>query len=203
MLIGVTGCIGAGKSSVAHMLVVMLDGVYLSADQVCAELLERDRQGYTEVVELWGTKFLDEEGIIDREKVRKAVFENRDIRLQLESILHPLVRKRLKKLRDSKGTGEFIVAEVPLLFESGWDEDFDWVVSVYVPVELSVSRVMIRDKMSEHDIRAILAAQLKPEIKRDRADSVIDNTSDRTHTKKQVRNLVTLLKQADQSFSAD
>lgn len=203
MLIGVTGCIGAGKSCVARMLGTMLDGDYLSADQICAEMLKRDKQGYTEVVDLWGKKFLDEQGDIDRERVRKKVFNNREIRQQLESILHPLVRTRLKQLRDSKGTGDFIVAEVPLLFETGWEEDFDWVVSVYVPSELSVSRVMMRDKMSEHDVRAILAAQLAPEIKRDRADSVIDNTRGRAHTKKQVRNLVSLLQQSDQSISAE
>lgn len=203
MLIGVTGCIGAGKSSVARMLGTMLDGDYLSADRICAELLERDKQGYTKVVDLWGKKILDEQGDINREVVRKKVFDNREIRQQLESILHPLVRMRLKQLRDSKGTGDFIVAEVPLLFETGWEEDFDWVVSVYVPSELSVSRVMMRDKMSEHDVRAILAAQLAPEIKRDRADSVIDNTRGRAHTEKQVRNLVSLLQQSDRSISTE
>ena len=203
MLIGVTGCIGAGKSSVARTLADMLGGVFLSADQICAELLEQDGQGYSEVVNLWGRKFLNDNGNIDRKLVRKTLFENQKIRRQFESILHPLVRQRLKQLKDSKDTGEFIVAEIPLLYESGWEGDFDWVIAVYVPAELSVSRVMMRDKTTEYDVRAILAAQLAPEIKRDLADSVIDNTSSLAHTEEQIRNLVSLLQQSDHSFSAD
>lgn len=195
MLIGVTGSIGAGKSCVATQLGRLLKAKTICADQICRELLKRDRQGYLEVVRYWLQRFLDVDGNIDRSLLRDTLFRDDKIRLRLEAILHPLVRARLQDAKHSAARTGFVVAEVPLLFESGWQDDFDWIVAVYAPAEVSLLRVPERDGTSIDEVRNILAVQMSPEEKRDRADSVIDNSADWAGTEKQIRMLAVYLRE--------
>jgi dephospho-CoA kinase len=195
VLIGVTGGIGAGKSHVALKLGLLLDAPLFNADDICRELLEPDQYGYREVVSRWGERFLDGGKNIDRPKLRRETFENTSIRLHLEAILHPAVKKRLAEASAAVGKTGFIIAEVPLLYECGWQEDFDWVISVFVPPELAALRVAERDNTSIDEVRTIIDAQLDPVVKKERADSVIDNRSDWLETEKQLDNLAAFLRQ--------
>lgn len=195
MLIGVTGGIGGGKSCVARKLAQILAAELFSADDTCRELLELGQPGYQKIISLWGERFLGEHRTINRAKLRKATFADKSIRQQLEAILHPLVRLRLEEANISIGRSGFIIAEVPLLYECGWQGDFDWIVCVYTPADLAAARVAARDGTSLEEARAIIAVQLVPEVKRERADSVIDNGAELSETEKQVKDLATFLRQ--------
>lgn len=195
MLIGVTGGIGTGKSAVTALLAGMLDAPELSADQLCRELLEPGQPGYRQFVRVFGAEFLEEPaGAIDRGRLRRELFTDDTLRRQLEAILHPLVRTALQEARVSSGSGRFVVAEVPLLFECGWQSDFDWVVCVDAPRSLAAERVAARDKVPPDEVYRVMAVQLPSEVKKKQADYCIDNTGDDAATEKQVTELASFLR---------
>lgn len=132
MLLGVTGTIGSGKSYVAARLGRLLGAPVLSADSICRELLEKDQPGYLAFLNQGGQAYLSQAGDIDRPRLRDAAFQDQGLRRILEEILHPLVRQRLTQARASLAPDTCMVAEVPLLFESGWQSDFDYIVCVSV-----------------------------------------------------------------------
>ena len=194
MLIGVTGSIGAGKSFVAGLLGNVLGAEVLSADEICRQQLEKDRGGYAAVVDRWGTTYLDESQEIDRVRLRRAVFQDPDVRRQLEDILHPLVREQVLDARQAAGPERFVVAEVPLLYESGWEGDFDWVVCVSTALDLAVARVARRDGADEGEVLTIIGTQMPSAEKQARADAVIDNSDDPEKTRDQVVQLAEFLR---------
>lgn len=178
MMIAVTGGIGSGKSTVAKILVTAVGGEYIDTDQVCRRLMERGGAGYQQFTERYGTAFLDSQGSIDRHKLRQAVFSNSSVKNDIENILHPLVRTHLKTIKEKKhGPGNRYIIEVPLLFEVGWQDDFDMSVLVYVPEDISCGRVVKRDQTSVESVRQIIASQISIEEKCKRADWVINNAT--------------------------
>ena len=163
----------------------MLSAIVVSADDICRELLEPGCKGFTLFVRSGGERFLDKKGCLDRRALREELFSNKFLKEQLESILHPLVLDEIKKTAENNPQAT-IIAEVPLLFESGWHHLFDIVISVFSPEELAIERVAVRDRVSREAVLEILAAQMAPEEKNSRADYVIDNGSDFQKTEKQL-----------------
>jgi dephospho-CoA kinase len=189
----VTGGIGSGKSRVASLLGRLLGGIVLSADDVCRELLEAGREGYLQFVRSGGTQFLDSDGVINRVKLREKIFADPALRNQLEAILHPLVLERIQAV--AKDAPEsFVIAEVPLLFERGWQDQFDTIIAVSSPEEVVVQRVVNRDRISREDVGKIIAVQMSMEEKNSRADHVIDNSADWQESEKQLVDLAARLK---------
>jgi len=175
--IAVTGNIGSGKSVVARELAVRLGAEYCNADLVCRELLEKDAPGWKAFVHRWHSRYLDDEGNIDRVALRRAIFADGQLRSELESILHPLVRQRLQELmRQCRHQQKHLVAEIPLLFESGWQHEFDRVVTVYAGPEISIRRVVARDGVSRQQVQRALAVQMDIDEKAKSSDYVIDNS---------------------------
>ncbi len=195
MLIGVTGGIGTGKSTVAKQLARTLAAPLFDADQYCRELLEPGRDGYRQFVAATGSRYLEPTSDrLDRPRLRQALFADEHVRRLLEGILHPLVRTALRTVHDQRGDAVWIVAEVPLLFECGWQDDFDWVVCVEAPREVVISRVADRDKVGSDDIEQIIDSQLSVDEKRHLADTCIDNSSDRVSLERQVAELAAQLR---------
>lgn len=193
MNIGVTGSIGAGKSFVAEILTELSGGVSIDTDQVCKELLMKNGPGYEGVVRKWGTRFLVKENSeIDRAKLRETIFHDSTIRKDLENILHPLVRENIK-IAKKKLHGKLLVVEIPLLFETGWHEDFDNSLLVVAEHEVCLKRVMDRDKVGIEHVEKILDVQMSTEEKRKLADYVIDNSGEPAETRKQVEKLLPIL----------
>ena len=118
MIVGVTGGIGSGKSRVAGLLGKILCGIVINADDVCRDLLEHGNQGYIQFVKSGGRQFLDSGGVLDRVKLREKIFTDSTLKNRLESILHPLVLEKIRSI-SFNNPETIIVAEVPLLFESG------------------------------------------------------------------------------------
>lgn len=185
MLIGITGGIGSGKSKVAERLGKLLCGIVISADDVCRDLLEAGREGYNQFVHSGGRRFLDKDGTIDRHKLRAALFTEASLRAQLESILHPLVLQNIRNVVNNN-LKSVVIAEVPLLYESGWQDEFDIIISVFCQEDSLIDRVVKRDGTSREEVGRIIAAQISVQEKNRSADYVVDNSAAWKDTEKQL-----------------
>lgn len=174
--VGLTGNVAAGKSTVADRWRAL--GVpVLSADDVAREVVEPGTPGLEEVRAEFGHGVMAGDGSLDRAALRERVFSDDEARRRLESILHPRIRARRDAwIRDTEAGGApLVVAEIPLLFETGSEQDFDVTVLVDAPEPVRLERIVEGRALSVESARAMMAAQMDPAEKRARADHVIDN----------------------------
>lgn len=194
MIVGVTGGMGAGKSSVAGLLGKRLKFDVLNADILCRDLLQQKMPGWYGIREKWGDRFFDQNGNIERPVLRQALFTDPVIRQGVELVLHPLVRQEIiSRVAEKRLNMSGMVVEVPLLFEVGWQDDFDWIVVVYAELECCVQRIVSRDLVSLEGGRAAVSAQISLEEKALRADSVIENSGSFAWTILQIYHLARFL----------
>ena len=189
MLIGVTGSIGSGKSLVARLLGEMLQAQVHSSDEICRRLLVKGEAGYQKVVQTWSDRYLTDSGEVDRVALRSAVFNDQNVRRLLEDILHPLVHRELLEAKAQNGATTVQIAEVPLLFECGWQDDFDYIVCVTADPDLVLQRVVRRDNARPEDVEKISAVQMDPALKVERSNYHIDNSGSLENTAEQVAKL--------------
>jgi dephospho-CoA kinase len=175
--IAVTGSLGSGKSTAGKILAGVLEARHVDTDQLCRKEMLPGSQGYEHFSKTFGPEYLHGDGSINRAFLRQAVFSDSRIRDELENILHPLVRQQVSDLSHvSSISGTDMVVEVPLLFEVGWQDDFDVSVVVYVPEDQCLARVSDRDGLSAEEIRRVFASQLPISLKLKYAHFVIDNS---------------------------
>ena len=167
----VTGPLACGKSTFVRMLGEM-GADTVSADGIVHDLLARDPETISKVVERFGEDVRGETGI-DRRALARAVFGDEGALQDLEDILHPLVREETDR-RVASSEAELFVAEIPLLFEGGRSGKFDYTVAVTAPEERRLAWAAERG-MAEGQVRAIEARQLPQEEKARRADLVVQN----------------------------
>lgn len=179
--VAVTGPFASGKSTFVRML-GELGADTASADEMVHHLLRWNRAAIAEIGDRFGGEVLGEEGV-DRKALGRIVFNDPAKLSELEGILHPLVHDETDRLM-SFSCSEVFVAEIPLLFEAGRGEDFDWTVSVSVPEERRAAWAAERG-VNEEARRAIEARQLSPEEKARRADVVVQNDGDLDRLKEQ------------------
>ncbi len=184
---GVLGGVGSGKSTVAQLLAEQLPGLLLDADQMVAELLQT-RAIADEVSTLLGAGLTDERGILSRPALGKRVFDDPKARKQLESILHPAVRRSLRAgLERAEATAAgWAVLDVPLLLENGLHRLCDRLIFVDVPDDLRAERAMKRHSWSRKDWQRREAAQFSVERKKSAADVILGNASGVEHLRVQV-----------------
>lgn len=187
-VIGLTGGIASGKSTVAKMLAD--EGAeIIDADLLARQAVQPGRPAYAAVVAAFGSQVVAGDGQLDRQRLGTLVFADEGRRKQLEDLIHPFVREQTEKQRTEmarRRPGALIVLDVPLLFESEMDRGLSEIVVVYVPKAVQLERLMGRDGLSETAARARIATQLDLEIKRRRATRVIDNAGSREETRRQV-----------------
>jgi dephospho-CoA kinase len=195
--IGLTGGIASGKSSVSKMLARQLGCVHIDADEICRQLLEPQEEGWQELNRIFGSRYLAADGRINRPLLRKDLFENEKFRKEINTIVHPLVKRRILAQMDhiigSAGDARVLV-EVPLLFEVHWEHLFDVIVVVYAAYEKCLNRLMKRDGIEKAAAVKELESQLPMAEKAMRADHVIDNSGPLPDTNNQVEHLAELLK---------
>lgn len=195
-IIGLTGGIASGKSTVARMIQNL--GISLiCADSLAHEALKPPNPSYKRVVESFGPEILDIDGSINRKKLGEKVFRNPHQRESLEEIIHPWVTDQIKReIKDHKARGTpLLFLDVPLLFESGLDRLCDHTVVVDVPVKILKKRLASRDPLKPREIDQRLASQMSLEEKKKRADSIIDNSGTKAKTLIQVEALIAKLAQ--------
>ena len=173
--VGLTGGIGSGKSSVARFYKQQFGIEYIDADVVCRDLLIPGASGWDAFVATFGTAFLNSDQSINRQLLRTSIFNDYDLRKQLDNIMHPLAKQEINAMLSQLNPRRCLV-EVPLLFEAGWEDDFDAVIVVYASEQSCLERLMHRDNLSREAAVKAIAAQMPLSEKTRRADHVIDNS---------------------------
>jgi dephospho-CoA kinase len=188
---GLTGGIATGKSFVARCF-AELGATVVSADDWARQAVLPGSPGLEAIVARFGAAVLVPSGELDRTALAERIFADPEERRALEQILHPRIyeigRAALDRLTAARPEA-LVIAEIPLLFETGRDWGLAGTILVYAPADVQVARLVARDGLTATDARARLAAQLPIDAKRDRADHVIDNGGDRDATERQVRAL--------------
>jgi len=175
-VVGLTGGIGSGKSTVARFFGAL--GVpVIDADQVAREVVEPGTDGLAEVVAAFGDEVLDDEGRLDRAAVADRVFEDEAARKRLESILHPrIAAASMQKLAALSAAGHaYAIYEAALIVENGAYRTMNALVVVTVDEATQLARVRARDDLDEAAVRKRIASQLPQAEKVAVADWVIDN----------------------------
>lgn len=188
-IIGLTGGIASGKSTVSKRLHELYGAAHIDADEAAYRIAEPGAPLWRLFVERYGKeKALKEDGTLDRASIGKIIFANPDERAWLDSVSHPLVKEELLgKLEDCRRLGaEAAVLDVPLLYEVGWENMADSVWVVYVSPETQLKRLMERNNLTEELARDRISSQMPLAEKKARADVVIDNNGDLESTNRQI-----------------
>lgn len=189
VVVGLTGGIGSGKSTVARLFGNL--GVHwVDADDVAREMVEPGTPALARIAEHFGTGILLPEGGLDRAGLRQIVFNDPSERAWLESLLHPIIRDELiRQLRPADYELPYTLLVSPLLLETDQHNLVNRIVVVDVPVSVQIERTMARDANARDQVERIIAAQISREKRLERADDVIDNDRPMNEVERQVLDL--------------
>ena len=177
-VIGITGGVGAGKSSVMAILERNTESIVVIADETAKKMLEPDAACYNDIVSLLGEAVLDPDGSVNRERMAKLIYEKEDLRQRVNALIHPAVNEYIKDVitRERKaGVYEFVFIEAALLIENGYDKICDELWYVYASEEVRKERLEKSRSYSSEKCEAIMKRQLSDEIFRSKCAEVIDN----------------------------
>ncbi|GHG72212.1 dephospho-CoA kinase [Alishewanella longhuensis] len=187
LLIGLTGGIGSGKSTVADQF-AKLGASYVDADMVAREVVAPGTSCLAAIEAKFGSVILQQDGQLDRAALRQLIFQDLSAKQWLESLLHPAIRQQmLQQLRNSQTPYTLLVA--PLLLENGLDKLVQRVLVIDVSEETQLLRAIKRDQNSAEQIKAIMAAQFSRQQRLALADDVIDNNGTTNELLQQVAHL--------------
>lgn len=187
-VVGLTGGIGSGKSTVADLFVAR-GAALVDTDAIAHELTGPHGAAMAAITEAFGPAVVDARGALDRAAMRRQVFADATARQRLEAILHPLIRAESDR-RCQAARAPYVILAVPLLVESGsYRERVQRVLVVDCPEAVQVARVMARNGLGEAEVQAILAAQASRQQRLAVADDVVDNGGDATALVPQVERL--------------
>ncbi|REL28060.1 dephospho-CoA kinase [Thalassotalea euphylliae] len=175
MIIGLTGGIGSGKTTVANMFVKLGIDI-VDADVVARQVVEPGTKGLAEIVDHFGESILADDGTLDRAQLRSKVFSDETAKAWLNQLLHPLIREEIfAQLARAKSRYKILVA--PLLIENGLTEQVARILVIDVTKDQQIERTLKRDGSSPDIINNIIAAQVSREERLSKADDIINNTS--------------------------
>ena len=177
MIIGLTGTIGSGKSTVSARL-AKLGALVLDADTISREAVKKGADGLNKIAEVFGKEVIDTNGELDRKALAGIVFSDESKRLILNGIIHPQVLKALKERTHGEkalNPDRMIVWDVPLLIEVGWVEYVDSVWLVTAPEQTRINRITARDGCTIKQAQSRICAQMIEEEKARFSNEIIDN----------------------------
>ncbi|EDM47405.1 dephospho-CoA kinase [Marinobacter algicola] len=188
-VVGLTGGIGSGKSTVARLFGAL--GVHwVDADDVAREVVEPGTPALERIAEHFGQEILLPDGGLDRAALRRIVFDAPKERTWLESLLHPVIREELmRQLHPDNYALPYVLLVSPLLLETDQHELVEKIVVVDVPVEVQIERTMARDTNDREQVERIIAAQMPREQRLQKADHVVDNNQAMIDVERQVEQL--------------
>lgn len=192
-IIGITGGIGAGKSTILSILKAEYHAYVLEADQVAHDIMEPGQRAYTRIVSTFTDAILDEDGRIHRGRLAEVVFQNPDRLKALNEIVHPEVKHFvLEAIQNCRKAGDIpiFVIEAALLIEDGYQEICDELWYVYVPEEIRVRRLMEARNYSREKCEAVMGSQSSDAFYRSHCTHVIENYHSLENTKKQLEELL-------------
>lgn len=190
MILGLTGGIGCGKTTVGNLL-KKYGGEIIDADQISKEVA-RDPRILDEIEKVFGKKVIreDRDRSLDRDEIKKIVFNNREKLLELNNIMHPEIIRRIKKEIERNRKKKFIVLDVPLLYEVGMEKLCDKVLVVWLEEELQLERIVKRDKISRELGLKIIKSQGSLMEKIKKSDFNIENNETIEKLEEGVRKVV-------------
>ncbi|WP_348936167.1 dephospho-CoA kinase [Bacillus sp. BS1807G30] len=191
LVIGLTGGIASGKSTVSQM--IKEKGIrVVDADIIAKEAVSKGSAALHQIVQTFGEEVLLPNGELNRQQLGTIIFSDEEKRKQLNAIVHPEVRKEMLKQRDEgvSNNETFVVLDIPLLFESKLEGLVDRIIVVYTTPELQLSRLMNRNDLSEEEALNRIHSQQPLEEKCQKADRVIENTKDLAFMRKQLENIL-------------
>lgn len=188
MIIGLTGSIASGKSTVANIL-KQYGLPIVDADLVARKVVEKGEPTLQKIVEAFGEDILTNTGEMDRAKVGAIVFHNEEKRKLLNSIIHPAIRAEMLRQRDEliQNGAKAVVMDIPLLFESKLQHFVEKILVVTVDEHIQLERLMKRNNFTEEEAKARINSQMPLSEKVKQADAVIYNNGTLEETKKQVQ----------------
>lgn len=189
-IIGLTGGIGSGKSTVAKFFSELGTPVYI-ADSQAKKIMDYP-ETIREVQAIFDENITDENGKLDRKKIASIVFNNPEKLQQLNGVIHPKVNEDFKNWLKQHKEFPYIIKEVAIIFETQTEKQFDKIILVTAPEKLRIERVMKRDNISEKQTLERMKNQLSDEEKIKKSDFIITNT-DLKSTKKEIKKLHKLL----------
>ena len=186
-ILGLTGGIASGKSTVSAYL-AQNGALIIDADLIARQVVAKKSSGLKQIVAKFGGEILTASGELDRKKLGKLVFSNKDLLKALTDITGPLIRTEILREIEAakKAQVKLVVLDIPLLFEAGYQTLCDKVMVVTIPSKLQLERVMKRDNLSAAEARKRIANQLPASKRNELADVLIDNSKSVAETYQQV-----------------
>lgn len=196
ILVGLTGGLATGKSSVARLF--QDNGAYvIDADELARQVVQPGKPAWRDIAQTFGAKVLNPDRTLNRAALAAVIFRNEAKRRRLNAIVHPRVAREQTKLTRAivqKDPGAIIVYDVPLLFEAGVDKRVDKIIVVTADRATQIRRLMTRNGLTRAEAVRRLRAQMPLRAKIARADEVIDGTLSFAQTKSEVERIVSQLK---------
>lgn len=191
LVIGLTGGIASGKSTISSILKAVGWPV-IDADLIARQIVMPGSKGLEQIVNRFGPQMLNSDGTLDRKKLGKTVFDDPKKLSDLDKIEHPLIQEAIDSQLDEfkKQHLPVVVLDVPLLFETGMDDECDLTVLAVVDQATQLKRLMKRDQISKMDAVKKISSQMSLKEKMQRADVIIDNNGTLEQTRSQVAELV-------------
>jgi dephospho-CoA kinase len=190
LLVGLTGTIGSGKSTVAQMLSER-GATIIDADVLARRAVELGTTAFDNIVKRWGQAVLAPDGHLDRAALRRIVFADHDQLEELNQMVHPEVERLRGRLVDQarKRGDRIVVCDIPLLFERHMTDRFDRIILVDAHRAVRLERLVKDRGLRETEAMEMIAAQMPAELKRARADFVIDNDGTLTQLERRVHDV--------------
>ncbi|HCZ1057642.1 TPA: dephospho-CoA kinase [Staphylococcus aureus] len=189
-VIGLTGGIASGKSTVSELLSVFGFKV-VDADKAAREAVKKGSKGLAQVREVFGDEAIDENGEMNRRYMGDLVFNHPEKRLELNAIIHPIVRDIMEEEKQEYlKQGYNVIMDIPLLFENELENTVDEVWVLYTSESIQMDRLMQRNNLSLEDAKARVYSQISIDKKSRMADHVIDNLGDKLELKQNLERLL-------------
>ena len=175
VLIGITGGIGSGKSTVSRFWSRYMDLPLVDIDTVCRNLLEKGQAGWQALRRNLDSSYFTGDGNLDRRRLRSALFADGELRRLVNSLIHPLAGEVVRR-QTAADEKRMVLVDVPLLYEAHWQDQFHGTVVVYADTAVRCRRTVFRDGVSPEEAARSMAAQMPLADKVLLADHVIDNS---------------------------
>ena len=190
-IIGVTGGIACGKSTVSNEL-SKYGAKIINADKMAHWQLSPGGEIYNAYIRHFGKDILNEEGLINRQKIASIVFNDKEQLDWINETTHPILLKHVRqRLVEYQNLGiTLVILDVPLLYEAGWDKECDEVWVVHLKYSRQITRLMERNNLTLEEAESRIKAQISGKARRKLADVVIDNNGYKSATQKQIRRLI-------------
>jgi dephospho-CoA kinase len=187
LIIGLTGGIGSGKSTVANLF-ADLDVPIIDMDQIARQVVEPGQPALQQIAQIFGNELIDAEGKLKRQQLSQIIFDSEEKRRQLEAILHPKIRKETER-QLAQLEAPYCIVVIPLLLESDQRSLVNRILVVDAPEDIQIARIMQRDGISAKQAEKILASQVDRQSRLNAADDIINNSGEFEAMRHQVNKL--------------